>query len=163
VRIPDLRFSLLAFALAATSVYGQSGPVGSWAVTAQSRYQISSNVTYLVENNYEDKLDIYQRRNATGPQPTVLYIHGGGWTGGTKEGVFMSVVPWLEMGWTVVNVEYRLARISPAPAAVEDCLCALKWVVSHAAQYHIDFHGGDLGEMLFPFAGYAESNVEREP
>ena len=59
-------------------------------------------------------------------------------TGGTKEGAFMSVVPWLEMGWNVVNVEYRLARISPAPAAVEDCLCALKWVVSHAGEYHID-------------------------
>jgi len=26
-----------------------------------------------------------------------------------------------------------------------------------AAQYHIDFHAGDLGEMLFPFAGYALS------
>jgi acetyl esterase/lipase len=42
------------------------------------------------------------------------------------------------MGWNVVNVEYRLARISHAPAAVEDCLCALKWVVSHASEYHID-------------------------
>ena len=169
MRIPDLRFSLLAFALAATSVHGQSGPVGSWAVTAQSRYQISSNVTYLVENNYEDKLDIYQRRNATGPQPTVLYIHGGGWTGGTKEGVFMSVVPWLEMGWTVVNVEYRLARISPAPAAVEDCLCALKWVVSHAAQYHIDparivTTGDSAGGHLALMTGMtpAEAGLDRE-
>jgi acetyl esterase/lipase len=42
------------------------------------------------------------------------------------------------MGWNVVNVEYRLARVSHAPAAVEDCLCALKWVVSHASEYHID-------------------------
>lgn len=50
----------------------------------------------------------------------------------------MSVVPWLEMGWTVVNVEYRLAKISHAPAAVEDCLCALRWVVGHASEYHID-------------------------
>jgi acetyl esterase/lipase len=164
-----VRFSLLAFALVVTSVYGQSGPVGSWAVTAQSRYQVSPNVTYLVENNYEDKLDIYQRRNATGPQPTVLYIHGGGWTGGTKEGAFMSVVPWLEMGWTVVNVEYRLARISPAPAAVEDCLCALKWVVSHAAQYHIDpakivTTGDSAGGHLALMTGMtpAEAGLDRE-
>lgn len=26
------------------------------------------------------------------------------------------------------------------------------------AHYHIDLHGGDLGEMLFPFAGYAMTN-----
>ena len=169
MRIRDFQFSLLAFALAVTSVHGQSGPVGSWAVTAQSRYQITPNVTYLTENNYEDKLDIYQRRNATGPQPTVLYIHGGGWTGGTKEGAFMSVVPWLEMGWTVVNVEYRLARISPAPAAVEDCLCALKWVVSHAAQYHIDpakivTTGDSAGGHLALMTGMtpAEMGLDRE-
>ncbi len=164
-----MRFSLLAFVLAASSVHGQSGTVGTWAVTAQSRYQISPNVTYLVENNYEDKLDIYQRRNTTGPQPTVIYIHGGGWTGGTKEGAFMSVVPWLEMGWTVVNVEYRLARISPAPAAVEDCLCALKWVVSHAAQYHIDparivTTGDSAGGHLALMTGMtpAEAGLDRE-
>src|SRR5205085_10530423 len=47
-------------------------------------------------------------------------------------------MPWLEMGCNVVNVEYRLARISQAPAAVEDCLCALRWVHGQAKDYHID-------------------------
>jgi len=50
----------------------------------------------------------------------------------------MSLLPWLEMGWNVVNVEYRLARVSLAPAAVEDCLCALRWIGAHAAEYKID-------------------------
>lgn len=130
--------SIAAFVIGITPVRAQLSSSAAWAATAQNRYQIHANVTYLVENNYEDKLDIYERRDTTGPEPTLMYIHGGGWTGGTKEGAFMSVAPWLEMGWNVVNVEYRLARISPAPAAVEDCLCALKWVVSHAGEYHID-------------------------
>ena len=42
------------------------------------------------------------------------------------------------MGWNVVNVEYRLARVSGAPAAVEDCLCALRWIIRNAKQYNID-------------------------
>ena len=42
------------------------------------------------------------------------------------------------MGWNVVNVEYRLARISLAPAAVQDALCALRWVVRNAKDYNID-------------------------
>jgi acetyl esterase/lipase len=117
---------------------GQDTSSNSWAVTAQSHYQVTANVTYQVQNGYEDKLDIYSRKDLSSPQPTLFYIHGGGWTGGTKEAAFMSVVPWLEMGWTVVNVEYRLAKISHAPAAVEDCLCALRWVVGHASEYHID-------------------------
>jgi acetyl esterase/lipase len=168
VRLQDFRFFLFAFVLAASPAYGRQAS-GTWAVTAQSHYQISPNITYLVENNYEDKLDIYQRRNTTAPQPTLLYIHGGGWTGGTKEAAFMSVVPWLEMGWTVVNVEYRLARVSPAPAAVEDCLCALRWVVSHAAQYHIDpskivTSGDSAGGHLALMTGITppEAGLDRE-
>jgi acetyl esterase/lipase len=38
----------------------------------------------------------------------------------------------MEMGWRVVNVEYRLARVAPAPAAVQDCLCALRFVAAPA-------------------------------
>jgi acetyl esterase/lipase len=42
------------------------------------------------------------------------------------------------MGWNVVNVDYRVARIAQSPAAVEDCLCALRWVAANAKQHHID-------------------------
>jgi len=37
-----------------------------------------------------------------------------------------------------VNVEYRRARVSTAPAAVEDSLCALRWVAANADRHHID-------------------------
>jgi len=111
---------------------------GEWAVHAANRYQIFPNVTYLTATNYEAKLDIYKRRDTTGPQPTVVYMHGGFWAAGTKEGSVMSLMPWLEMGWNVVNVEYRLARVALAPAAVEDCLCALRFINNQAKTYDID-------------------------
>jgi len=47
-------------------------------------------------------------------------------------------MPWLEMGWNVVNVEYRMARVAEAPAAVEDALCALRYVVNNAKNNNID-------------------------
>jgi acetyl esterase/lipase len=50
----------------------------------------------------------------------------------------MSFLPWLEMGWNVINVEYRLSHVALAPAAVEDCLCALKFVVAHAKDYNVN-------------------------
>jgi len=37
-----------------------------------------------------------------------------------------------------VNVEYRLASVALAPAAVEDCRCALRWVYQHAKEYGFD-------------------------
>jgi acetyl esterase/lipase len=42
------------------------------------------------------------------------------------------------MGWTVVNVEYRLTDVALAPAAVEDARCALRWVYKNAKQYNFD-------------------------
>jgi acetyl esterase/lipase len=116
----------------------QLSPQATWATHAANEYQIFPNITYSVNNNYESKLDIYKRRDAAVPQPTLIWIHGGGWTGGSKESAVMSLMPWFEMGWNVVNVEYRLARISPAPAAVEDCLCALRFVAAQAKTYSID-------------------------
>ena len=116
----------------------QLSPQATWATHAANEYQIFPNVTYSVNNNYESKLDVYKRRDATVPQPTLIWIHGGGWTGGSKESAVMSLMPWFEMGWNVVNVEYRLARISLAPAAVEDCLCALRFVAAQAKTYNID-------------------------
>ena len=48
-----------------------------WAATVWNRYQIAPNVVYLTASNYESKLDVYCRRGATTPQPTVVYFHGG--------------------------------------------------------------------------------------
>ena len=62
---------------------------------------------------------MYQARGAATPNQTLIYVHGGGWTGGTKESSSLTFLPFLEMGWNVVNVEYRLAKISQAPAAVD--------------------------------------------
>lgn len=42
------------------------------------------------------------------------------------------------MGWAVINVEYRLAENSLAPAAVEDARCALRWTIYHAKEYDFD-------------------------
>jgi acetyl esterase/lipase len=109
-----------------------------WAIHALNRYQATANVTYLTANNYESKLDIYARRGATTPQPTVVYFHGGFWAAGSKEAALFSLFPWMEMGWNVVNVEYRLAKIAPAPAAVEDGMCALRFLAANARQYNID-------------------------
>src|SRR5215475_4002334 len=113
---------LLAALLLAPQAFGQSSPSTEWAVHAANQYQVFPNLTYLTASNYEAKLDIYKRRDTTGPQPTVIYMHGGFWAAGAKEGSLMALMPWMEMGWNVVNVEYRLARVALDPAAVEDCL-----------------------------------------
>jgi len=128
----------LALVLVASTVFAQSSPSAEWAAHAANQYQVFPNVTYLTASNYEAKMDIYARRGATTPQRTVMYFHGGFWAAGSKDTSLMSLMPWLEMGWTVVNVEYRLACVALAPAAVEDCLCALRFIAAQAKTYNID-------------------------
>jgi acetyl esterase/lipase len=107
-------------------------------VRLASTYSVNLNVPYRQANNWEGKLDIIRPRDASGPTPTVLFFHGGGWTGGSKDGGITNALPYLEMGYAVVNVAYRLAAVSLAPAAVEDTRCALRWVYRNAKQYNFD-------------------------
>src|SRR5579862_5906751 len=129
---------LLTLLIAAPAAFAQLSPQAAWAVHATNDYDVVPNITYVTAGNTEVKLDIYRRRGVTTPQPTVLHFHGGFWAAGTKEASQMYLLPWLEMGWNVVNVEYRLARTALAPAAVEDCLCALRFVAAQAKTYDID-------------------------
>lgn len=133
-------FTLLASVLMSAAVFAQLPPTAEWVTHLQNRYQVAANVTYLTATGYEAKLDVYRRRDVKTPQPTLVFYHGGGWVAGTKESAVMSIMPWIEMGWNVVNVEYRMARVALAPAAVEDALCALRFITgqAQAKAYNID-------------------------
>ena len=147
----------------------QLSETAAFASQLQNQYRIVPNITYLTANNWEAKLDLYLPKELSGPNPTLIYIHGGGWTGGSKEGSLFTFMPYLEKGWSVVNVEYRLARVSLAPAAVEDCLCALRWVMHNAKTYNFDTNnlvvtGNSAGGHLALTTGMlpASSGLDRE-
>lgn len=116
----------------------QAPSTDKWTDYASGDYDILPNVTYSTANNDELKLDLYLPKNRTTPNPTLILFHGGGWVDGQKERNVFQLLPYLSMGWAVINVEYRMARNSRAPAAVEDCRCALRWATYHAQEYSLD-------------------------
>jgi acetyl esterase/lipase len=85
-------------------------------------------------------MDVFVPGNAaTDKRCGVLAIHGGGWVQGTKESSVPNLVlPWLSQGCVVANVEYRLAAVAPAPAAVEDALRAADFFRSNAKRWRVD-------------------------
>lgn len=127
-----------AMVVGAGSASAQLNDTETFASHLSNTYRVVPNVTYHKANNRENKVDLYLPRDVDGPVPVLMYIHGGGWRGGSKESSVLRLLPWLEKGWAVVNVQYRLAEVSLAPAAVEDCLCALRWVTQNAETYNID-------------------------
>ncbi|ELY69556.1 alpha/beta hydrolase [Natrinema versiforme] len=70
--------------------------------------------------------------DSSGPYPTVVFFHGGGYVLGSIE-----THDWLcrhltrESGCAVLSVDYRLAPEHPFPAAVEDAYAAVEWVAAH--------------------------------
>lgn len=122
------------------SGFAQLSDAGRWAVEANLKYGfIEPNITYGKADGVELKLDVYRPKTQNSkPLPTLLYIHGGAWFRGSKESYSLRLLPWLEKGWNVVNVEYRLTGAAKAPAAAEDCRCALRWVMENAEKYNFD-------------------------
>jgi acetyl esterase/lipase len=131
----------------------QLSEVEKAAVLLGNRFTVEANVVYKVANRYEAKLDVYRPSKASEPTPVVMMIHGGGWLFGTKEESVLYLLPYLQMGFAAVNVEYRMGSVSLAPAAVEDCLCALHWIGRNAKRYKFDLGkvvvtGGSAGGHL---------------
>lgn len=132
------RVWLTVVALAVSvSAHAQSAPDAQATVALWQKVRTVANIVYERANGWEGKLDVYALRGQ-GISPVVIFIHGGGWVQGTKEGSMLSALPFVSLGYSVVNVEYRLANVSLAPAAIEDCRCALKWVFAHAKDYNFD-------------------------
>jgi len=127
---------LLLFFAATANAQEQSPSV--FNMEAGARYWVTPDIVYAVGNNTQLKLDVWYPNAVTAPTPTLVYIHGGGWIWGSKESSVLEFLPFMERGWRIVNVEYRMASNSLAPAAVEDTRCALRWVFRNAKQYNFD-------------------------
>jgi len=138
-----------------------------WSINAQNRYtndRIHLNQTYRTVGDWRGQLDLYLPESAK-PVPVVLFFHGGGWLGPRpKESRNLYLLPWLEMGYAVVNVDYRDGVMAKAPAMVEDARCALRWVVDHANEYRIDLGriittGESMGSWLALLTGMMPSSA----
>ena len=114
----------------------QSPP--EWSELAGSHYIVHPDQQYGFQNNISLKLDFWEPKDNDKPLPTVIYIHGGGWFFGDRTGATPQLLPYFQRGWNVVNVEYRMSGQSLAPAAVEDSVCALRWIYRNAKQFHVD-------------------------
>lgn len=127
---------LFILVISVVSTFAQNSD--GWAANIGSHYWVQADVVYNTANNTPLKLDVWYRHEQTEAQPTLVYFHGGGWIFGAKTYSMPYYLPFLEKGWRVVDVEYRMASNSLAPAAVEDTRCALRWVFRNAKQWKFD-------------------------
>ena len=73
------------------------------------------------------------------PQPCLIYIHGGGMIMGNLETGNLNCLNFARtFDISVLSIEYRKAPEFPYPAAIEDCIDAISWIVSNSELFKID-------------------------
>ena len=133
---------------------------------------VERDVVYCTaEDGTELKLDIYFPAVDNGPWPVMLHVHGGGWSGGSKNNTYL-FPGFTDLGLVGVEIGYRLAPESQFPGQIEDVKCAVRYLRAHAEQYHLDPErflaigesaGGHLVSLLGTTGDSGEFNVGEFP
>lgn len=106
-------------------------------------------------------LDLHLPTEQAGPRvPVALFLHGGGWTSGTRDDsrwLGLLREPLLARGIAVATADYRLAPEHRWPAQLEDAKCAVRFLRASAERFGFDSDaigvwgssaGGHLAAML---------------
>ena len=88
------RILVLLVALLSPLALQAQASAGKLDASLTTSHRVFANVTYSTGSGYESKMDVYASR-ASAPAPTLVYIHGGGWVGGTIAGSFLQAMPYL--------------------------------------------------------------------
>lgn len=116
-------------------------------------------------------LDFYQAESDK-PAPVAVFIHGGGFRGGSKRNLNAGTLrELLDAGISVAAVEYRFVSDKPLPAAHHDSLRALQFIRSKASQWNIDkkrigAFGGSAGAQICMWLAFHDEMADpssREP
>lgn len=96
------------------------------------------DLVYVEGGHERQKLDLFLPANVEGPVPVIIWVHGGGWQNGSKENCSPLRGGYLEMGYAVASLNYRLSQHAVFPAQIEDCKAAIRWLRAHAKEYGLD-------------------------
>ncbi|WP_284305776.1 alpha/beta hydrolase [Mobilicoccus caccae] len=127
---------------------------------------------YVAGGDDAHTLDLTVPGGHRGPRPVVVFIHGGGWEGGSRalfestEGQNVAALrdALHRRGWATASIDYRLSGDARMPAQLHDVKAAVRWVYSHAGRYGLDREriavagesaGGHLAQLLGTTRGRA--------
>lgn len=99
--------------------------------------QAHRNIAYIEDGHDRQKLDLFVPKSEQ-PLPVIIWVHGGGWQGGSKDGCPPLRARYTEQGYAVASIGYRLSGDAIFPAQIEDCKAAIRWLRVHAGEYGLD-------------------------
>lgn len=146
-----------------------AAPVVAAGRAGRDRCRRATDVVY--GDDPAHRLDVWARPDLPPHRaaPVLLQVHGGGWTGGDKQGQSEPLITHLaERGWVCVCVNYRLGPGQRWPSMIVDVKRALAWVRGSIAEYGGDpdfvaISGGSAGGHLAALAALSANDPEYQP
>ncbi len=125
--------------------------------------KFSPQVTYenVPYGNHPHQVIDFWKAEAKDPAPLVVFIHGGGFRGGSHDKVNpRAIKKYLDTGIHYVSIEYRFLQHARFPAPHEDCIRALQFIRTKAGDWGIDKdriagYGDSAGAQLIGYLGWA--------
>jgi acetyl esterase/lipase len=115
-------------------------------------------------------LDLYlpQRSPGAGPVPVIVYLHSGGWVGGSRANVDDAAAAQVARGWALASVDYQLATPGGGgsfPGAVHDVKRAIRFLKAAAGAWGLDagrvvVMGASAGGHLAALVGASPGRLE---
>jgi len=111
--------------------------VGSVLVAEEPQQPVPTYSDVSYGPHVRNVLDFW-RADGVGRRPLLVYIHGGGWTGGDKRQGGPAIQTFLDKGISVAAIHYRLTPDNPLPAPVHDAARSIQFLRWKAAEWNIE-------------------------
>lgn len=177
MRLNQLKLAIVLLCCLASLTWGADESNAKQHAPLPKGVRAEWDIQYLPDGDPSQSLDIYLPDTpAEKPLPLVVWIHGGGWSGGSKSE--RAAVPLVLHGYAAASVEYRFSQKAVFPAQIQDCQAAIRWLRANSKKYNIDpdhigvwgaSAGGHLvallgtagGKKAFPMVGGNEDQSDR--
>lgn len=126
-----------------------------------------NDLAYVEGGADRQKLDLYLPASESPPHALIVWIHGGGFRGGSKRDCLPLREGFVKRGYAVASIDYRLSQGALFPAQIDDCRAAIRWLRAHADRYNLDparfgVWGGSAGGMLAALLGTMDDSPVSE-
>ncbi len=138
---------------------------------------VEENVIYGKAGETELKLDL-ARPEGDGPFPAIVFIHGGGWSQGSRQSYRGQIEEAARRGYVAATISYRLMQFDESkketttaapnfPAQIHDAKAAIRWLRANANKYSVNpdrigVTGGSAGGHLSLLVGLTDPAANLE-
>ena len=100
--------------------------------SADAKFRTIADIEFAQAGGQRLLLDLHLPKGTETP-PLVVWIHGGGWRGGSRKKMHLDQL--IGHGHAIASISYRFTDKAIFPAQIHDCKAAIRWLRANAKKY----------------------------